>query len=447
MQAQDTIVAQATPAGRAGVGVVRLSGPKAYAIAKRLSRKDDLPIRTAVYSPLYDSKAELMDEVILLYFKAPHSFTGEDVVEFQGHGSPVLQDYIIKACIQEGARLARPGEYSERAFLNDKMDLSQAEAVADLIDAQSLTAAKMALRSLQGEFSKSINALNEQLVYLRTYVEASIDFPDEEIDFLADGKILAEAAALLKDIANIRHNAAQGVLMREGLSVVIAGKPNAGKSTLINRLAQREVAIVTDIAGTTRDVMREHIVLDDLPIHIIDTAGLCETTDVVEQEGIRRAWQEVRQADCVLMIVDVREQSPPQDLLLTIQAAVNPGVPILIVFNKSDLQGHIQAEEGSSIHISAKTGEGLSLLIAAIKKAVAYQPSEGLFSARRRHLEALDEAKAFLNNGLEQAKVHKAYELLAEDLRLAHQALCSITGEFSSDDLLGQIFSSFCIGK
>lgn len=442
----DTIVAIATPPGRGGVGIVRLSGPKAYSIALGLNGNKTLSPRIATYCSFLSSQNEILDNGLMIYFKAPHSFTGEDIVEFQGHGAPVVLDRLLNESVLLGARLARPGEFSERAFLNDKIDLTQAEAIADLIHASSQTAARMAVRSLQGDFSKRINELNEKLIHLRLFVEAAIDFPEEEIDFLSDGKVAAMLAGVLQELSDIRINASQGAIMREGLSVVIAGRPNAGKSTLINCLAGRDVAIVTDVAGTTRDVMREHILLDDIPLHLVDTAGLRESEDLVEKEGIKRAWQEVSRADCLLMVIDVN--SPVcSELSEEIKTALPSSVPIIQIFNKIDAAKIETKKEENKIYLSAKSGQGLELLKEKIKEVVGYQPTEGQFLARRRHLQALDQAKDFLLAGQIQLTELRAGELLAEDLRLAHQALCEITGEFSSDDLLGRIFSSFCIGK
>lgn len=441
----DTIVAIATPPGRGGVGIIRLSGANAYSIAMSLNGNKELSPRLATFCSFYSDV--LIDQGLMLYFKGPHSFTGEDVVEIQAHGSPVVLDMLTTACIQLGARLARPGEFSERAFLNDKIDLTQAEAIADLIQASSQTAARMALKSLQGEFSNKINLLNEQLIYLRLYVEAAIDFPEEEIDFLNDGKVARLLQAILDELNTIRMQANQGVMLREGLSLVIAGRPNAGKSTLINNLAGREIAIVTDVAGTTRDVMREHILLDDIPLHIIDTAGLRESEDVVEKEGIRRAWLELEKADCVLLVVDINDAEHHHLLTKEIQSALPINVPIITVFNKIDTVAHGAQVQERTVYLSAKSGDGIDGLKQVIKKVVGYQPTEGQFLARRRHLQALDEAKNLLTIGQTQLSEHQAGELLAEDLRLAHQVLCEITGEFTSDDLLGRIFSSFCIGK
>ncbi|HAT1771811.1 TPA: tRNA uridine-5-carboxymethylaminomethyl(34) synthesis GTPase MnmE [Legionella pneumophila] len=443
----DTIVAIATPPGRGGVGIVRISGPNAYAIALCLNGNKALQPRLATFCSLYKANNEILDQGLVLYFKGPHSFTGEDVVEIQAHGSPVVLDLLVKESIAAGARLARPGEFSERAFLNDKIDLIQAEAIADLIQASSDTAARMALKSLQGDFSKKINQLNEELIYLRMYVEAAIDFPEEEIDFLNDGNVSRLLQRIIERLEEIRSQANQGVLLREGLSLVIAGRPNAGKSTLINNLAGRDVAIVTEIAGTTRDVMREHILLDDIPLHIIDTAGLRDSDDLVEKEGIKRAWQELKRADCVLLVVDINNPDQQNSLLNELKLTLPNKVPIITLYNKIDTTKFSAKCYEQTVYLSAKTGEGMSELKKVIKQVVGYQPAEGQFLARRRHLQALDEAKTLLLNGQAQLTNHKAGELLAEDLRLAHQMLCEITGEFTSDDLLGKIFSSFCIGK
>jgi tRNA modification GTPase len=445
----DTIVAVSTPPGRGGVGIVRLSGPLVCTIAHQLTANSEyIEPRTINYRSFYACDGELIDQGLLLYFKAPHSFTGEDVIELQAHGAPFVMDQLLHECVVFGARLARPGEFSERAFLNDKMDLTQAEAIADLIDASSKTAARMAVRSLQGDFSKKINELNEQLIQLRLYVEAAIDFPEEEIDFLNDGKVSLILKKILNDLDEIRTTACQGSILREGLSIVIAGRPNAGKSTLINGLSGRDVSIVTDVAGTTRDVMREHILLDDIPLCLVDTAGLRESHDLVEKEGIKRAWEEVARADCLLMVIDVCDVNEEANQLNeAIQAQLPMNVPTIFIFNKIDQLGKQAKSEHNAIYLSARSMDGLSLLKKKIKEVVGYQNTEGAFLARRRHIEALDAAKALLLAGQHQLTQHRAGELLAEDLRLAHQSLCEITGEFTSDDLLGKIFSSFCIGK
>jgi tRNA modification GTPase len=443
----DTIAAIATPSGRGGVGIIRLSGPSAYPIALKLSGSKSLQPRMTHFCGFYAANNELIDQGLMLYFKAPHSFTGEDVVEIHAHGSPVILDMLLKESVILGARLARPGEFSERAFLNDKMDLTQAEAIADLIQASSETSARMALKTLQGDFSKKINQLNKQIIYLRMYVEAAIDFPEEEIDFLNDGKVTSLLHSILVELDSIRSQANQGVILREGLALVIAGRPNAGKSTLINCLAGRDVAIVTEVAGTTRDVMREHILLDDIPLHIIDTAGIRESDDLVEKEGIKRAWNELKQADCVLLVVDANYPEHENELSCEIKQKLNTDIPIITVFNKIDLLNAAATTKDNTVYLSAKSGLGITGLKQLIKDIVGYQPNEGLFLARRRHLQALDDAKKVLVTGQAQLIEHQAGELLAEDLRLAHHLLGEITGEFSADDLLGSIFSSFCIGK
>ncbi|RUR12616.1 tRNA uridine-5-carboxymethylaminomethyl(34) synthesis GTPase MnmE [Legionella sp. km772] len=443
----DTIIAIATPPGRGGVGIVRLSGPQSYPIALKLNDGKKLEPRVARFCTFYSDKKELIDQGLMLFFKAPHSFTGEDVVEIHAHGSPLVLDSLLKQALSLGARLARPGEFSERAFLNDKIDLTQAEAIADLISASSDTSVRMALKTLQGDFSKKINHLNKQIIYLRMYVEAAIDFPEEEIDFLNDGTVSSLLQAILTELNLIRSQANQGVILREGLSIVIAGRPNAGKSTLINCLAGRDVAIVTEVAGTTRDVMREHILLDDIPLHIVDTAGIRESEDLVEQEGIKRAWQELKKADCVLLVVDANYPEQQQELIKEIADFLGTQIPIITVFNKIDLLSLPCSSKGNTVYLSAKNGLGLDSLKHLLKEVVGYQPNEGQFLARRRHLQALDKAKEVLRMGQQQLAEHQAGELLAEDLRLAHQILGEITGEFSADDLLGSIFSSFCIGK
>lgn len=443
----ETVVAIATPPGRGGVGIIRLSGSQAYSIAVQINDAKPLQPRVASFCPFYNHEKELIDQGLMLYFKAPHSFTGEDVVELHAHGSPIVLDMLIKQCVFYGARLARPGEFSERAFLNDKIDLTQAEAIADLIQASSATSARMALKTLQGDFSQKITYLNQQIIYLRMYVEAAIDFPEEEIDFLTDGTVTSLLQRILTELDVIRSQANQGVILREGLSLVIAGRPNAGKSTLINCLAGRDVAIVTEIAGTTRDVMREHILLDDIPLHIIDTAGIRDSDDVVEKEGIRRAWQELKQADCVLLVVDAQHPAQRDELLQEINNTLTAPIPVITVFNKIDLYNLAATADVDSVYLSAKSALGIERLKDLIKKVVGYQPNEGQFLARRRHLEALDMAKHILITGQTQLSMHQAGELLAEDLRQAHQVLGEITGEFTADDLLGSIFSSFCIGK
>ncbi|MBC6906134.1 tRNA uridine-5-carboxymethylaminomethyl(34) synthesis GTPase MnmE [Saccharophagus sp. K07] len=446
-----TIAAVATAPGRGGVGIVRVSGPKVSDIARRLLGKLPQP-RYAHYGPFFSADGEILDHGIALFFPNPHSFTGEDVLELQGHGGPVVLDCILQAVLACGAQLAKPGEFTERAFLNDKIDLTQAEAIADLIEASSVAAAKQAVQSLQGAFSKEIHALVEDLIHLRMYVEASIDFPEEEVDFLSDGKIAADLDELLQRLDTIFLTARQGVVIRDGMKVVIAGRPNAGKSSLLNALAERDIAIVTDIAGTTRDVLKEHIQIDGMPLHIFDTAGLRESDDAVEQIGIQRAWQEIASADRILLLVDAsasQNQELDHHWNQLLQAPHRD--KLTLVFNKSDrLTSPFQPPELDLPYllISAKTGAGLQNLKDHLKQVMSFQGTlEGGFSARRRHLDALQRARDYLLAGRDQLQQYAAGELLAEDLRRAQESLGEITGAFSSDDLLGRIFSGFCIGK
>ncbi len=446
----DTIAALATSPGRGGVGIVRLSGSAVADIARQLL--GHVPeARRAEYLPFCAEDGEPLDTGLALYFPAPHSFTGEDVLELHGHGGPVVMDLLLQRCLSSGARPARPGEFSERAFLNNKMDLAQAEAVADLIDSASAQAARLAVRSLQGVFSQRIHALVEALTELRTHVESAIDFPEEEIDFLGDGQVQARLTAVMGTLVETRAAARQGNLLREGMTVVIAGRPNAGKSTLLNALAGRDTAIVTDIPGTTRDILREHIQLDGLPLHIIDTAGLRDSDDAVEQEGIRRAWTEIKDADRILLLHDATQVFDEQEQSL-LEQLNQAGPPITLVQNKIDLlvvdAVPVNVKNITEIAVSAHTGTGLQTLCEHLKACVGYEAGgEGQFMARRRHLQALDIAQQHLENGQQQLQDHAAGELLAEDLRQAQKALGEITGEVSADELLGRIFSSFCIGK
>ena len=445
---RDTIAAIATAPGKGGVGIVRVSGPAARAIGEGICGRT-LAVRAVQFARFRDDGGDI-DEGIALYFAAPASFTGEDIVELHGHGGPLVLDLLLRACLQRGARLARPGEFSERAFLNGKLDLAQAEAIADLIDATSVQAARNAVHSLQGDFSRAIDALVEQLLRLRLYVEAAIDFPEEEIDFLADGVVAARLSQLRSELEAVLANARQGAVLREGLRVVIAGQPNAGKSSLLNALAGRDAAIVTDIAGTTRDVLREQVQIDGLPLHIIDTAGLRHSVDPVEQEGIRRAWREIGQAGLVLLLVDSNAsgETDPDLLWAAVSAEARPAVPTLVVQNKVDASGLPPGQDGVVLRVSAKTGAGLDALRAALKERAGLQSSgEGLFSARARHVDALQRAAQLLAEAESRFMATGAGELLAEDLRLAQQYLGEITGQVSSDELLGHIFSSFCIGK
>lgn len=451
---KETIVAQATPIGRGGVGILRVSGPLATEVAQAVLGKALQP-RIANYLPFKEADGTVLDQGIALFFKAPHSFTGEDVLELQGHGGQIVLDLLLKRILQvDGVRVARPGEFSEQAFLNDKLDLAQAEAIADLIDASSEQAARSALKSLQGEFSNKVNKLVDSVIYLRTYVEAAIDFPDEEIDFLADGKIESHLNDIIVQLDTVRAEAKQGTILREGMKVVIAGRPNAGKSSLLNALAGREAAIVTDIAGTTRDVLREHIHIDGMPLHIIDTAGLRDATDEVERIGITRAWNEIEQADRVLLMLDSTDadsqnMSKVRSEFLT---KLPQNLPVTIVRNKADLSGETESvdeENGYTvIRLSAKTQNGVDLLREHLKQSMGYQiGTEGGFLARRRHLDALERAAQHLQSGYIQLTQFQAGELLAEELRLVQNNLSEITGQFTSDDLLTNIFSSFCIGK
>lgn len=450
----ETIVAQATAPGRGGVGILRVSGSQATQVAQALLGKVPKP-RYAEYLPFLDNDGNVLDQGIALFFPNPHSFTGEDVLELQGHGGPVILDLLLKRILSlPNVRIARPGEFSERAFLNDKIDLAQAEAIADLIDASSEQAARSAMQSLQGAFSDKVHHLVEALIHLRIYVEAAIDFPDEEIDFLSDGKIEAQLNTVIDDLSAVRQEARQGSLLREGMKVVIAGRPNAGKSSLLNALAGREAAIVTDIAGTTRDVLREHIHIDGMPLHIIDTAGLREASDEVERIGIERAWQEIEQADRLLLMVDgtTTDESEPEKIWADFMARLPKSLPMTIIRNKVDMTqeplGISEINGKTVIRLSARTGDGVQLLRDHLKESMGFTGNlEGGFLARRRHLQALEQAAMHLDQGKEQLVVFRAGELLAEELRLAQEALGEITGTFTSDDLLGRIFSSFCIGK
>ncbi|BBP47123.1 tRNA modification GTPase MnmE [Thiosulfatimonas sediminis] len=447
----DTIAALATAPGRGGVGIVRVSGKQAAAIAEAILGKIPKP-RYAHYGAFYGEQGEILDRGIALYFPNPHSFTGEDVLELQGHGGPIVLQWLLERVVHLGARLAEPGEFSKQAFLNDKLDLAQAEAIADLIEASSAQAAKSALRSLQGDFSREINALVEEMIQLRLYVEAAIDFPEEEIDFLSDGKVGGQLQHILDRLHQVFASAQQGVLLREGMSVVILGRPNAGKSSLLNALSGKETAIVTDIAGTTRDIVKEEINIDGMPLHILDTAGVREATDQVEQIGIERAWAALDNADRVLVMLQAGEAIHPEDQ--AILDKLPHAIPVTLVRNKIDLIGHepmieTEAQTGRAvIWLSAKHRQGLDLLRVHLKTEMGFaQTQEGVFMARKRHLDALQSALDFALKGQQQLEIYAAGELLAEDLRMAQDALSQITGRFTSDDLLGRIFSSFCIGK
>lgn len=445
MKYQDTIAAIATPLGRGGIAVIRVSGPQVTAVIQHVLNRDLSP-RVATFCHFLDAENQPLDQGLALFFPNPHSFTGEDVLELHGHGGPIVVDQVLQRIFQLQVRPARPGEFSERAFLNDKIDLAQAEAIADLIDASSTQAARAAMHSLQGEFSNLIHQLVEKLIHLRMYVEAALDFPEEEIDFLQDQKLTDETARLLAQVEMILAQAKQGALLREGITVVIAGKPNAGKSSLLNCLSGKPSAIVTDIPGTTRDVLREEIQIDGLPLHIVDTAGLRESNDKVEQEGVRRAHQEIERADQLLWIVD---SSETVKILPDFPFAYS--APLTIVYNKIDLAGLapkiVHEAQQTQIFLSVKNNQGLDLLRDHLKLVVGFRGEEGKFIARTRHLVALKQAKLHLESGLEKLMQQKSGELVAEELRQAQKALSEITGEFSNEDLLGRIFSSFCIGK
>jgi len=440
-----TIAAIATPPGNGGVGIIRISGPLVSQIATQLLNKTLTP-RLAHYSSFVDDQGITIDSGIALYFPGPASYTGEDTLELQGHGGSVVLDMLLRRVLALGARLANPGEFTERAFLNNKLDLAQAEAVADLIESSTEQSVRSAQKSMQGVFSTQVNELVEELTELRIYVEAAIDFVDEEIDFLSDGVVENRLTKLQQKIAKIQATAQQGRLLRDGMTVVLAGKPNAGKSSLLNALAGHEAAIVTDIAGTTRDVLRERIQLDGMPLHIIDTAGLRESDNAVEKEGIRRAHAEIQKADKVLLLIDARDPET-QSILDTLPQDVD----IVKIYNKIDLLGIApeikQSEHDTSIYLSVKTGIGMELLTQYLKQSVGFNAAaDNVFIARRRHIEALNKGQEFVESAIEQLKV-QAGELVAEDLRQAQNSLGEITGFVSSDDLLGKIFSSFCIGK
>ena len=449
-QDTDTIVAIATAAGRGGVGIVRVSGAKALTIAKQILDLEPRP-RFAHYGPFRNSQHHLIDMGIALYFPGPNSFTGEDVLELQGHGGPIVMDALLNQCTQLGARIARPGEFSERAFLNGKLDIAQAEAIADLIDSNSQRAAANALKSLQGEFSKRVNQLVEAVLQLRIYVEAAIDFPEEEIDFLSDGKVTGDLRHISEQLTNVLHQATIGTTIQEGIQVVLAGLPNAGKSSLLNALAGNERAIVTDLPGTTRDILKEQIMIDGVPLHIVDTAGLRESQDIVEQEGIRRAWQAIKEADQILYLVDSAlglDENQTAWQRLYQQADIRD--KLTLVLNKIDLQpkNNQYPNDITSIQLSTKTGTGLPELRKHLLNCVGLNSgTEGTFSARRRHLDALERAQQLLTNAVEHFTLTGAGELLAEDLKRIQDTLGEITGQILPDDLLGHIFSSFCIGK
>jgi tRNA modification GTPase len=449
----DTIVAIASALGRGAVGVIRVSGPNVPQIAESIIGNLPAP-RVAQVAHFLAGDGGWLDRGLALYFPAPASYTGEHVLELQGHGGVLVLDSLLQRLLELGCRMARPGEFSERAFLNGKIDIAQAEAIADLIDAGSMAAARAAVRSMQGEFSAHINVLQAQITELRTLVEAAIDFPDEELDFIPGTELGRRIAKIFMGFDAITAAARQGALLREGLNVVIAGKPNAGKSSLLNKLVGDEIAIVTDQPGTTRDVLRQQVHLDGLPVNLIDTAGLREATDMVESEGVRRALAELSRADRVLYILDAAAptaQSCASDLAAELNE-LPKGVPVTLIFNKIDLSGaQAQVDESRDpprVFLSARTGAGLDLLRVHLKNRAGFSSGDsGALSARRRHLDALDRARGCVVQAAQTLTATRAFELFAEELRRAQLALGEITGEFSSDDLLGEIFSSFCIGK
>ena len=441
----DTIVARATPPGRGGVAIVRLSGPKASEVASRIAGTMPQP-RVATLASFMDSGDRLLDRGMLLWFPGPHSFTGEDVVEFHCHGGPLLVELLVSAAVDAGARRAEPGEVSKRAFLNDKLDLVQAEAIADLIGSGTKQAAHAAMRSLSGEFSAAVTAVQQQLTELRVYVEAALDFPEEEIDFLSDEALLKRIEACARAFDQLQQTAAAGRQLRDGLQVAIAGKPNAGKSSLLNRLSGDESAIVTDVAGTTRDVLRETIDVDGLAVQLADTAGLREDADHIEAEGIRRARRAMDEADVILWIQDAT--MPDEAPSSTEGLAIDPEKPVIIVRNKADLAGEAPGRMDGVVTLSAKTGDGVQDLFKALRELAGYHDAgEGALTARRRHVTSIATASRHFDAGRIQLEQNQAGEIFAEELREAQKKLGEVTGEFSSDDLLGEIFSSFCIGK
>lgn len=453
MDLQETIAAIATAAGSAGVGIVRLSGSRAWAIAEAISGLKPKH-REAHLATLRDSDGESLDQALVLAFRGPHSFTGEDIAELHCHGGPVILASVLRECLRQGARQALGGEFTQRAFLNDKIDLVQAEAIADLIASTTEAAARSATRSLSGAFSRRVDELFQELVRLRVFVEAAIDFPEEEIDFIGESDVLAQLDELEQRLEQLLNTARRGRRLRDGLKLVIAGAPNAGKSSLLNQLAEQDTAIVTDIPGTTRDVLREHIQVDGLPLHIVDTAGLRDAPDAIEREGIRRARLEMDSADHILLVVD-DHRDPEISTAEHLAAHHNDlpaGVPVTLVRNKSDLAGTQPGlhndDDAVVIHLSAQTGAGLNELRQHLLDSAGLGATgSSEFSARERHVQALEDCAAHLHRGHEALRHHGAAELIAEDLRQAQDSLGEITGRFSSDELLGEIFSSFCIGK
>jgi tRNA modification GTPase len=448
MAATDTIAAIATAPGRSGIGVIRISGPRAglSAIIEQAIGKTLKP-RRAILADFRDHQGAAIDHGLALYFPAPHSYTGEDVLELQAHGGPVVLQLLLRRCLELGARVAEPGEFTKRAFLNNKLDLAQAESVADLIDATTAEAARSAVRSLHGAFSECIHGLTRALTELRVLVEATLDFPEEEIDFLKAADAEGRLSAVRRRLDEVLEASRQGSLLREGIRIVLAGQPNVGKSSLLNRMAGEELAIVTEIPGTTRDAIRQSIDVEGVPAHIIDTAGLRDSDDPVEKIGVARTWEAIGKADLVLLLLDATQGEEPADR--AILERLPKKLPCLRVFNKIDLTGHAPAVERQGetavVWLSAKTGAGVDLLRSTLLKTIGWHSTgEGVYMARARHLQALDQARGYLRRAAAQGR---QFELLAEELRLAQEALSRITGEFTADDLLGEIFSRFCIGK
>ncbi len=449
MSARDTIAAQATPSGKGGIGVIRVSGTHVKTISEGIIGSLPIP-RIAKFTKFTGADQVAIDHGLALYFPAPNSFTGEDILELQGHGGPVVMNLLLTRVIELGARLARPGEFSERAFLNNKIDLSQAEAVADLIESASTQAARSAIRSLSGEFAKRVNDITDSLIASRVYIEAAMDFPEEEIDFLKDSRIIEDLECLQGKLSDLLRQAGQGALLREGVNLVFAGRPNAGKSSLMNRLTGKETSIVTDIAGTTRDVIDEHVHMDGIPVRLVDTAGLRDSEDILEKEGVRRAVNEITDADYILVVVDLfAHRNDLASHVSELMASLPDEIKKLVVLSKSDLCDPLEDNLAiEHVTVSAKTGEGINLLKQRLKSGIGYDPgSEGTFMARTRHLHALQQTILSLDSGLSGFRDNGAGELLAEELRYCQRSLGEITGEFTSDDLLGKIFSSFCVGK
>jgi tRNA modification GTPase len=440
----DTIVAPATPAGRGGIAIVRLSGPLAEQISRDLTGRLPAP-RLATLCVFKQRDGIAIDRGLVVYFPAPNSYTGESVLELQTHGSPIVVQMLMRRCLELGARMARPGEFSERAFLSGQLDLAQAEAVADLIESGTEAAAHSAFNALQGDFSRRVHQLVGNLTQLRIYVEAAMDFPDEEIDFLADQQVIEQLTSLQREFASLRRSMRQGKLLRDGLRVVLTGAPNAGKSSLLNLMTREQRAIVSDIPGTTRDVLEQHLDLDGLPVVLIDTAGIRYSADAIEVEGVRRAREQQQKADLVLLVSDLNQPALESAESLRKDLA---GIPVVTVFNKIDLSGRSAEVTEDAIYLSALTGEGLDGLISYLQKTAGYRLTDSSqFIARQRHIDALDRAKQHLDRGVEQLQQFQAGELLAEELKFGQDALGEITGAVSSDDLLGLIFGSFCIGK